>query len=119
MKNLIWVRQVSTNVPHVVRLNGPFSSYKKAEKFLLRVGDGTIVTESLKDAKVRVVQQASDEYDHSNTGKLLVNTLDAMAIEPKKKKTEVIQSVPKRQVAKRTSTRKAHEKKVPSPLPVE
>ena len=118
MKNLIWVRQVSNNV---VRLNGPFSSYKKAEKFLLRTGDGSIITESLEDAKVRVQKQASEEYDRSNTGRLLLNTLDAMAIEPKQKKVEVIQSVegPKRQVAKRTSTRLIHEKKVPSPLPVE
>jgi hypothetical protein len=93
---------MSNNVPHVTRLSGPFSSYKKAEKFVLRVGDGTIVTEPLEDAKVRVAKQANDEYDRSNTGKLLVNTLEA--IEPKQKKVETVQSVegPKRQVAKRT-----------------
>jgi hypothetical protein len=122
MKNLIWVRQVSSNFANVTRMSGPFSSYKKAEKFVLRTGDGTIVTESLEDAKVRITKQVADEYDRSNTSKLLLNTLEPMAIEPKQKKTEKVETIqsvegPKRQVAKRTPT--PAKKKVEATPPVE
>ncbi len=122
MKNLIWVRQVSSNFANVTRMSGPFSSYKKAEKFVLRTGDGTIVTESLEDAKVRITKQIADEYDRSNTSKLLLNTLEPMAIEPKQKKAEKTEEqkdvlgAPKRVAAKRTPTAK---KKLETTPPVE
>lgn len=84
MKNVIWVRQNAVNIHSYATLHGPFSSYAKAEEFVLKTGSGLIVTESLEDAKLRVEKQVRDEYDRTNTLKLLPNTLEAMAVEPKK-----------------------------------